>query len=169
MEYIEAPKNWTRLPDQPAVFLAGGITGCPDWQQEMRLLLGMTNYAVLNPRRKNFPIHEGASAAELQIKWEFYHLRKADVISFWFCKETVQPIVLYELGAWSMTDKPIAVGVEPGYIRELDVRIQVDLVRPDIRILTTLDDLANELRLYEPNLRSEILYSTGKGYWGKVS
>lgn len=152
MEYIEAPKTWHRLPGQPGVFLAGGITNCPNWQIEMRKLLGMTNYAVLNPRRANFSMGN-PDAAELQIRWEFEHLRKADVISFWFCKETIQPIVLYELGAWSMTDKPIAIGIEPGYQREQDVRIQTALARPGIRILTTLEELANELRLYKPNIK----------------
>ncbi len=112
----------------------------------------MTNFAILNPRRANFPI-DSPDAAELQIRWEFEHLRKADIISFWFCKETIQPIVLYELGAWSMTKKPIVVGVEPGYEREQDVRIQTNLIRPDVRILNTLEALANELRLYEPNLK----------------
>ena len=32
-------------------------------------------------------------------------LRDVHAISFWFPKETICPIVLYELGAWSMTNK----------------------------------------------------------------
>jgi len=149
MEYIESPKNWERLPHQPAVFLAGGISGCPDWQFELTHLLVMTNCAVLNPRRKTFK--DTPEFAELQIRWEFDHLRKADLISFWFCKDTVQPIVLYELGAWSMTDKPLAVGIEHGYRRELDVRVQLSLVRPEVRIVDTLEDLANGIRIFERN------------------
>ena len=147
MEYIECPKTWERLPKQPSVFLAGGISGCPDWQKEIARLLVMTNYAVLNPRRKDFK--NGPEAAELQIRWEFEYLRKADIISFWFCKESLQPIALYELGAWSMTNKPVIVGVEKGYARALDVVIQTALVRPSIRIVGTLEDLAYQIKQQE--------------------
>ena len=144
MEYVECPQNWVELPGQRAVFLAGGITECPDWQKEMVRRLQMTDYVVLNPRRDHFPIGD-ANAAEFQVRWEFEHLRKADMISFWFCKEAIQPIALYELGAWSMTDKPIVVGVEPGYARALDVQIQTALIRPAVHIFSTLEDLAKEI------------------------
>ena len=34
MRYVEAPEPYTPRPgDSPAIFLAGGITGCPDWQR----------------------------------------------------------------------------------------------------------------------------------------
>ncbi len=125
----------------PAVFMAGGITGCPDWQREMRDLLCESGLLLLNPRRRNFPIGD-PEAAPQQIKWEHRHLRRADMILFWFCAATLNPIVLYELGAWSMTDKPIAVGIEPGYQREADVRIQTELARPDVPVVTRLPDLA---------------------------
>lgn len=96
---------------------------------------------LLNPRRENFPIHD-PTAARRQIDWEHRHLRKASAVSFWFPKETLCPIVLYELGAWSMTDKPIFVGVHPEYPRRRDVEIQTALTRPNVRIVTNLDDLA---------------------------
>jgi hypothetical protein len=35
----------------PAVFLAGGITGCPDWQAELVRMLADVPVALLNPRR----------------------------------------------------------------------------------------------------------------------
>jgi hypothetical protein len=94
--------------------------------------------------RKDFPIDD-PGAAEAQIKWEHHYLRRAGSISFWFPKETLCPIVLYELGAWSMTAKPLAVGVEPGYEREADVRIQTRLTRPDVPILDNLEALAAQV------------------------
>lgn len=145
--YIEAPTEWKpglRSPYDPgwdAVFLAGGITGCPDWQQEMRALLSESSLVLLNPRRANFPIDD-SNAAEAQIAWEHHHLRRADRVLFWFSAATLCPIVLYELGAWSMTDKPIAVGVEPGYAREQDVRIQTQLARPEVEVVDSLSALA---------------------------
>ena len=140
MYYIESPERLLAGVGT-SVFLAGGITRCPDWQQEMRRILADFDLVVLNPRRKNFPIHD-PGAAEEQIAWEYTHLRAADAILFWFPCETICPIVLYELGAWSMTNKPIFVGVHPDYKRRQDVEIQTRLVRPEVEVVFTLQDLA---------------------------
>lgn len=134
-EYIEAPTIWTGGED--SVFLAGGITNCPDWQKEARAHLE-GSVTVLNPRRDDFPIDD-PSAAPAQIEWEFNHLRRAKAILFWFTAgESVQPIVLYELGRHAALNRPIAVGVESGYSREQDVREQLALARPDVWVQHTL-------------------------------
>jgi hypothetical protein len=151
MEYVECPENWEPLPHQPSVFLAGGITGCPDWQRELASMLRLTNYAVLNPRRKIFPMGD-PSAAEQQITWEFRHLRKADVIAFWFCKESIQPIALFELGAWSQSRKNLVlVGVEQGYPREQDIHIQMKLLGRGV--LSSLEEIANSLKAMDDVFR----------------
>lgn len=144
MQYIEAPENWEKTPNSPpALFLAGGITGCPDWQNRVARMMAYTNYVVLNPRRRPFPMSE-PSATEQQITWEFQHLRKADVIAFWFCKETVQPIALFELGAWSQQKEPaIVVGVESGYPRQVDIHLQMGLLGRGV--VSSLDELAVRL------------------------
>ena len=145
MKYIEAPQAYDG--NEPSLFLAGGITGCPDWQFLMSTTLKiLTDLVVFNPRRKNFTMHK--DAAKEQITWEHEHLRKATAISFWFPYETLCPIVLYELGAWSMTDKKIFVGIDPGYQRAEDVRIQTALVRPDVSIATSLEDLAANIAIW---------------------
>lgn len=148
MIYIESPMQWTWKDGTQGIFLAGGITGCPDWQQDMRLRLNDTNLTLLNPRRRDFPIGD-PDAARSQIEWEYEHLRKASGILFWFCAETLNPIVLYELGAWSMTDKPIFVGAHPDYKRIADVKIQTRLARPDVEILFSLEALAQSLEAWE--------------------
>ena len=121
MKYIESPeimptpdvsKTW--VPEGKSLFLAGGITGCENWQQNVRRYLKDVPIVIFNPRRKDFPIND-PSAAQVQIEWEYEHLRKASMILFWFPYETLCPIVLYELGAWSMTDKKIFVGIHPLY------------------------------------------------------
>jgi len=143
MEYIESPAIWGG--GKPSVFLAGGITGCPDWQQEVaRSNLAHDDIALINPRRANFPIHD-PGAALAQITWEHEHLRKATAILFWFPRETICPIVLYELGAWSMTDKPLFVGVHPDYSRRRDVEIQTALVRPDVKLVYSLGELVDQV------------------------
>lgn len=145
MKYIEAPRIYDIR--KCSVFLAGGITNCPDWQQEMVSLLRDTELVLYNPRRADFPIGD-PSAANKQIAWEHKYLRYARAIQFWFPKETICPIVLYELGAWSMTEKPIFVGVHPEYQRRQDVEIQTKLVRPDVQICYSLSDLAIQIALY---------------------
>lgn len=144
MRYVESPNQYTMQAGEESVFLAGGITDCPDWQAEMVRMLQPTDLVLLNPRRKNFPIHD-PDAARRQITWEHYHLRYASTILFWFPQETICPIVLFELGAWSMTDKPIFVGVHPQYKRRQDVEMQLGLVRPTANIVYSLSDLAWQL------------------------
>ena len=143
--YIESPECLIDAPEGKPVFLAGGITNCPDWQQEMVGLLCDTSVILLNPRRADFPIGDPEAAQE-QIEWEYNHLRKANGILFWFPCETICPIVLYELGAWSMTTLPIFVGVHPQYQRRQDVEIQTGLVRPDVRVVYSLKDLARQVK-----------------------
>lgn len=148
MQYIESPKTYSLEVTgnrSKSIFLAGGITNCPDWQQEMVQLLGKTDYTLLNPRRKNFPIDD-PSAAPKQVTWEHYALRAAKEILFWFPYETLCPIVLYELGAWSMTEKPLYVGVHPKYKRCQDVEIQTGLIRPDVKIVYSLEALAEQVQ-----------------------
>lgn len=139
--YIEAPDRSELKVGVKGVFLAGGITGCPDWQSEVIKFYGsIENLVLFNPRRKDFPMGDPNAALE-QITWEHDYLRKADAILFWFPYETLCPIVLYELGAWSMTDKPIFVGVHPEYQRRQDVEIQTGLARPEVVVVYSLLDL----------------------------
>jgi hypothetical protein len=44
-----------------------------------------------------------------------------------------------------MTQKPIVIGIEPGYPRQNDVLIQTKLIRPEISIVNTLEDLSEEI------------------------
>lgn len=147
MRYVEATTPWKREGRGRGLFLAGGISDCPDWQMEMVKLLSDTNLVLLNPRRKDFPIDDPNAARE-QIKWEFEHLREADYILFWFPYETLCPIVLFELGAWSRTGKPIFVGAHPVYKRRQDVEIQMSLVRPSMPIMYSVEGLAGQVREY---------------------
>lgn len=143
MQYIEALTKFE--PDgKPSLFLAGGISGCPDWQSDVVSLLRHEPVTILNPRRTDFPIHD-PSAASQQIMWEHQHLRMAEAILFWFPRETLVPIGLYELGAWSMTKKPLFIGVHPQYPRRQDVELQTKLARPDVPIVLSLPDLAKEV------------------------
>lgn len=145
MKYIEAPTVYEG--EEKSLFLAGSITNAPDWQRIIVNLLKDEEIVILNPRRKHFSIND-QKAAPTQIAWEYEHLRKATAISFWFSKETLNPIVLYELGAWSMSKKPVFVGIEPEYQRRRDVEIQTELVRPDVKIVNDLHALSEQIKLW---------------------
>jgi hypothetical protein len=114
--YVECPDEYDGVGS--SLFLAGGITGCPDWQADLRAQLGDLPLALLNPRR---------------------------AISFWFPAEALQPIALYELGAWSMTSKRLFVGADPRYPRRADVVIQTRLARPALTVVDSLASLAAQI------------------------
>jgi hypothetical protein len=142
MNVFTSPEIYNPPPKQRRIclFLAGGITNCPNWQQDVICQFEHVDIDIFNPRRKEFNIND-SSISRVQIEWEYHLLNYADAILFWFCKETVQPIVLFELGSYLRSYKQLFVGVDPLYSRAQDVDIQSKLVRPDLRIQNTISDL----------------------------
>lgn len=147
---IEAPNEVYSIQNNrnKKLFLAGGITNCPDWQAAIiPLLSSIPELTVYNPRRKNFPIHD-PNAAEEQITWEYNKLKEADIILFWFSRGSLNPIVLYELGRWgNSSDKPIVIGLDEEYERKQDVIVQTMLSRGvDTPFVHTLDDAVDAIK-----------------------
>lgn len=146
MRYCEAPEMPECRPGEVSVFMAGGITGTYDWQQELRTLLkDVRGLVLVNPRRADFDVDD-LSLAVQQIGWGFLNLRAADAISFWFPPETLCPVALYELGAWAVSDKPLVVGSHPDYTRVFDIEIRLGLVRPGFVVVKSLIELASSIR-----------------------
>lgn len=151
MIYVEALEEFT--PDNnkgfkdgmPSIFLAGGITDCPDWQKDVVNMLKDENVILLNPRRKDFPIDD-PNASYKQIRWEYQHLRKATAIIFWFPKETMCPIVLFELGTWVVSDKLLLIGMDREYERKEDVQIQTVLERGSTKFYYSVDSLVEAMK-----------------------
>jgi hypothetical protein len=146
MSVVVAPDR-PASPPRPGIFLAGGISGVGDWQRDAIEYLRPVWPVVYNPRREIFPMDDDGEGAR-QIRWEFDQLALADAILFWFSFETTQPIVLYELGRWAASDKPLAVGADPAYERRFDVVQQLGLARPGMPIHADLRSTcaaANEL------------------------
>lgn len=145
MRYVEALEEYQPQPgDPPALFVAGGIRHCADWQTSYCKLFADTPLILLNPRRVLFDGSPTASAQ--QVEWEFRHLRKATAISFWFAVETLNPITLFELGAWSNSKQPIYVGCHPQYQKRRTVTKQLELLRPEVKVVNSLELLAAEVR-----------------------
>lgn len=133
----ECPEEISKKEENNSVklFLAGGISNSRNWQHEViNMLKNLDHLSIFNPRRKNFDLLN-KELIKQQIEWEYKYLQSADIISFWFTKETLNPITLYELGKWgNSSEKEIVIGIEPGYLRKEDVIIQTLLARPDINV-----------------------------------
>ena len=145
MQYVEAPDEYDG--PGPSLFLAGGITGTFNWQDDVVARLADLPLVILNPRRKNFPMNDPA-AAEAQIGWEFRHIRRATAVLFWFPPETLCPIALFELGGRTMAPQPLFVGTHPDYRRRLDVEIQLKLGRPEVAVVSDIAALAEQVRAW---------------------
>lgn len=128
------------------LFLAGGITNCPDWQSVLiDDLKEIPNLTIYNPRRKNFPIND-PSATEAQITWEYAQLLNADIIIYWFSRGSLNPIVLFELGRYGLSSQvPMIIGIDPEYERKSDVLYQTKLSRPEVPIVESLEEMSEEI------------------------
>jgi hypothetical protein len=155
---IEAPNEVYSVKNHNnfKLFLAGGITNCPDWQTYViNELKDVPDLTIYNPRRKNFPIND-PKASEEQIMWEFNHLRDADIIIFWFSRGSLNPIVLYELGMWANSrDTIFILGIDPEYERKQDVIIQTQLARPGLPVFDSLDLVLEQLDYIVKALKGE--------------
>ena len=162
MIYVEAPTSLDSLGEMglPVVFLAGGITNCPNWQQYVRKILEemeLPQFYLVNPRRDNFPIHDPNAARE-QITWEFHALNQSEIFSMWYSNaDSDQPICMYELGrhlarfANSEVDY-VCIGVEPGYRRAQEVAIQTELVMEECSADITEWSRTNSLEQHAENI-----------------
>ena len=125
MELYQAP---TPVPPSLDLFLAGGISNCPNWQALMLSSLSDLAISVANPRRDAY---DYAMDEARQVEWEHHALNRSKCVSFWFPEETLCPITLFELGRFaSQTQTPIFVGLHPRYGRHVNVTTQLRLARP---------------------------------------
>lgn len=144
MIVITAPHLYIPKYDDVTVFLAGGITGCRDWQKEtiehLRKFVGRddTQVVVYNPRQENFDINNSAATID-QITWEYQYLNQVDIFSMYFVGgNQIQPICMYELGRYIKPyEEDQVISVETNYIRKIDVINQVALTT---RGITTVHD-----------------------------
>jgi len=131
------------------IFLAGGISGCSNWQQEVvNQLIDNENIIIFNPRRLVFDV-TNILESERQIVWEYEHLKISNLIVFWFAKETLNPITLYELGLWG-NSKPtkIIIGTDRAYARREDVKFQTKLARPEIVVNENFEDFIKNIKQF---------------------
>ncbi len=153
--------------DDFTIFVAGGISGTGVWQDRMFDLIAAAyrdvkpplDLTVVNPRQIDYIKTD--SAVKTQIEWEYKHLAKCSAIMFWFPKETVCPITLFELGKW-IRSRFLFVGCDPDYSRRLDLKVQLGLERPDVGIVPTLEELADQIRWWLVNIQDYHKVDHGK-------
>ena len=120
------PVYFERVP----VFIAGGISNCPDWQTELVKLIDTDRFDVINPRRPG-GLGKTGKAARKQIEWEHQALELAQIVLFWFPKESICPISLFEYGKFLERACKEGIrligGCDPEYARAFDLDIQTQL------------------------------------------
>lgn len=137
-----------------SLFVAGGISNCPDWQSTFAEKIQENypkNLLVYNPRRNVFDV-SNPTAAAAQIKWEYVALHYSKMVAFWFPKETLCPITLFELGSILYRSKKVFVGCHPDYARKMDIVEQLknysDYTENEIPIVDSIDGLIKEICTY---------------------
>lgn len=125
-----------QVAPKPDVFLAGGISGTEDWQEQAAEALSAQGLEVANPRRPG--MFTNPSLEPEQIRWEHDHLSRATTVLFWFPGPGDHPIAMYELGYWLGQGKDILVGCPQSYKWRVNIQTQVDLVRPEFGQINNL-------------------------------
>lgn len=146
MKLVQTDSDWTGAGTDKGLFLAGGISNCTDWRKILLDMLKETDLTILNPRRD---VWAGTLDEEYeQVSWEYSHMMRADAILFWFPKESVCPIALFELGAWLWRPKKKFIGIEPGYPKEANLMAQISLENSATCAARTLDGLAERVKTW---------------------
>jgi len=143
MTILTAPDNSD--DHEFTVFLAGGISNCPDWQtpaaEKIQAALG-DSILIVNPRRNGWDMNSHVEESTKQILWEHKYLKQSAHILFWFPKETLCPITLLELGKYLVKPVALTIGTHPEYQRRLDVEVQSSL-EGEHEIWDNLDDMVD--------------------------
>lgn len=147
-EYCETPPGARPyiVPSDLDLFIAGGISNCPDWQPDFIRMLSDVDGVAANPRRSGeFDVSYGRE----QIAWEHTALSRSHCFSFWFPEETLCPITLFELGKELVRDDiTVFVGTSTGYTRRFDVVEQLRLEDESVVVRESLDALADDVRAH---------------------
>jgi hypothetical protein len=153
MKVFKAPMIKMTYDSRYKLFLAGGISNCPNWQDDMVEMFKnhkekYKQLTIFNPRRRG-DLAKDTDVAKQQIVWEHVHLLESTHILFWFPEETVCPITLFELGKYAAKFtsgfQRLFVGIHPNYSRKFDLEIQLPLISPAIKIVYSLEELYNQV------------------------
>ena len=135
------------VPCNRTIFLAGGISNCPDWQEGVaqRIAAEVDDCVIYNPRRLDFDMGAYEDVSRFQITWEYHALRMSTVNLFWFPEETLCPITLFEYGSAieRLHAGAVMCGTHINYQRRFDLVEQTRL-RNGMPIFDDLDNLTEQ-------------------------
>jgi nucleoside 2-deoxyribosyltransferase len=153
-------------PDQDAtnlvrVFLAGSIDNgkASPWADQVAEKLSDLRVAAYNPRRDNWlpdlepRMHEPVFAQ--QVNWELNSIDEADIIFFYFERDSVSPITLQELGYSIGRDEHVVVCCPDGFWRKGNVEVMCS--RNGIHVYNTLDAALLDLRTRVKRIEGELV------------
>lgn len=145
---IIRPPKMLAIGDIPKtkLFVAGGISNCPNWQAEIEKELDNEDLLIINPRRPNFSMNTDDPESRKQIQWEHFYIQLSDIVIFWFPCETVCPITLYELGSALKTKKKLVIGTHPNYSRRFDILVQAEMEGHSGIIYDNLTDMISFIK-----------------------
>jgi hypothetical protein len=133
-------------PFQKSIFLAGGISNCPNWQKDVAERIATeTDAIVYNPRRLDFDMTAYEDISRQQIIWEWHALRVSTFNLFWFPQETLCPITLLEYGSAMerLREGALMCGTHPNYQRRFDLIEQTKL-KGHVRVFDDLNELVDQ-------------------------
>ena len=140
--------EYNRLNGGLSIFLAGGIEKAPNWQHAAVECIKTTstksgnNIIVFNPRCEERYDFFPQEQHDNQVAWEFSHLRRANVILFWFPENAPCTTSLYELGYWlGKASEKVYLGINPGHYKERCLRRQWSLLRGNRKLYSSLDEM----------------------------
>ena len=122
----ELPAQFDRIP----IVVIGCISDSPEWQSKLISLIDTNKYDVINPRGPKSST-KTADGVRKQIEWEHRALEYAQIVIFWFPKESKCLGTLFHYG--KLLERACKDGIrliggcDPGYTHagELDVRTQL--------------------------------------------
>jgi hypothetical protein len=147
-------------PARSIFFLAGPVSGAPEWHGEAEQLLQelAPEFIIANPNTDNRPEGSPKVPYDLRTEWEEYHLAMAGehgYIVFWVpapaaarAVEGYAKTTMFELGEWKQRHvdhgAQLVVGIEPGAPNESYLRQRFAKECPGVAIRETLAETCAE-------------------------
>ena len=126
---IITPETENQESKNKSVFLAGTIDNGNSLNWQDKTIIELINLGfdcdIYNPRREHWNPNYSIDDLVNQIKWEQYHLDKADIIIMVLQDDSKSPISLLELGLYAKSKK-IIVFCTPNFYRWHNVKLTCD-------------------------------------------
>jgi len=148
MRMLKATEQYV---DLPYVFLAGSIEmgKAEKWQDRLANELSDYEVVLFNPRRDDWDsswVQDPTPGTKFheQVSWELEHIRKSDLVVFYFDPNTQSPITLLELGYVIGSGMQAIVCCPDGYFRKGNVIISSGLT--SLPVVNSFEELSAQLR-----------------------